>query len=214
MKTLISSVLPPFILNRWRRNQQKQRDATMQRKINQFLEKKTLKLNIGAGAKKGENGWVTLDLNENADLQLDLLKPWPFPSGVVQEIYSSHFLEHFHTSQILTILSECHRVLKPGGLLKTCVPDASIYIKAYLSSEPLDETIWMRFKPAAIMVTKIDYVNYIGHLEGEHKHLFDLENLIKIQLKGGFRNVSERKFDPAMDMEERDYQSIYTVAEK
>ena len=44
--------------------------------------------------------------------------------------------------------------------------------------------------------------------------MFDRENLPAI-LKGvGFKAVKERSFDPEMDLEKRDYESIYFDAEK
>ncbi len=51
-------------------------------------------------------------------------------------------------------------------------------------------------------------------MHDEHKHLFDQENLCKLFEKAGFKNVQPRKFMPGLDMEVRDYQSIYVEATK
>jgi predicted SAM-dependent methyltransferase len=171
-------------------------------------------IEIGSGPKKGQNGWLTLDIISGCDLQLNLLERLPFPNNSVDFIYSSHFLEHFQTSEIKSILKECYRILKSGGKISTCVPDSSIYINAYTRNEELDQSFWIRYLPAADINSKIDYINYVGHMNGEHKHLFDLENLINIHKACGFQKTNRRQFDSALDMKERDYESIYVEAIK
>jgi hypothetical protein len=44
--------------------------------------------------------------------------------------------------------------------------------------------------------------------------MFDEANLLKVLESAGFRNARPREFDPALDMESRDYESIYAEAEK
>jgi hypothetical protein len=51
-------------------------------------------------------------------------------------------------------------------------------------------------------------------MAGEHKYMFDEENLVFILKSKGFRNVRLREFDPSLDMPERDIESIYAEAEK
>ena len=181
---------------------------------NRIVTNEKLFIEIGAGPKKGENGWLTLDILPGCDLQLNLLEKLPFPDNSVDFIYSSHFLEHFQTIEIKGILKECYRILKSGGKISTCVPDASIYIKAYIRNEKLDQSFWIRYLPAGDINSKIDYINYIGHMNGEHKHLFDMENLISIHKTCGFQNAKKRKIDLLLDIKDRDYESIYIEATK
>lgn len=184
------------------------------RKIGHFLKGTTeLFLEVGAGDKKGENGWLTIDVTRNCDIYWDLRKGIPFPNESISKIYSSHFFEHLSYKEGQKFLDECSRVLVPGGIFSICVPNASIYIEAYLNSD-LDENQFFGYKPAYNNTTKIDYVNYTAYMDGHHKYMFDEENLIYILTSKGFQNVCQRKFDPDIDSKERDFESIYVEAIK
>ena len=50
-------------------------------------------------------------------------------------IYSSHALEYFDRDEVKEVLSEWKRVLKPGGILRTSVPDFESIVKVYLDSD-------------------------------------------------------------------------------
>jgi hypothetical protein len=49
---------------------------------------------------------------------------------------------------------------------------------------------------------------------GQHKHLWDEENLIAIIRAAGFEKVVLREFDPSLDKPERNHESIYALAIK
>jgi predicted SAM-dependent methyltransferase len=176
-------------------------------------DRKRIFLEVGAGNKKGVNDWFTIDLKRNCDIFWDLRKGIPFPDESVSKIYSSHFFEHLTFSEGQNFLDECLRVLTKGGIFSICVPNARLYIEAYLNSD-LDTEKFFDYKPAYNNTTKIDYVNYTAYMDGQHKYMFDQENLIYILESKGMRNVHLREFDPSIDLEERDYESIYAEAEK
>jgi predicted SAM-dependent methyltransferase len=171
-------------------------------------------LEIGSGAKKGENGWITLDCIVNADIYWNLQRGIPFPNDSVRKIYSSHLFEHLSFKDMQKLLDECMRVLTPGGVFSICVPNSRLYIAAYLKDEELDSSMFFGHKQAFDNVSRMDYVNYIAYMDGEHKYMFDEENLIRIIEKKGFRDVSLRGFDAALDQQDRDHESIYAEAKK
>jgi len=175
---------------------------------------KEIYLEVGAGDMKGENGWTTLDMTRNCDLFWDLRNGIPFPAGSISKIYSSHFLEHLSFSEGQVFLDECLRVLVPGGEFSICVPNARIYIEAYMSNQKLDENLFCGHRPAFNNTTVIDYVNYMSYMDGHHKYMFDQENLVHILKSRGFKNVHQRGFDSSLDSLERDFESIYAAAEK
>ena len=112
-------------------------------------------------------------------------------------------------------LDECLRVLRPGGKFSICVPNARIYIEAYLRNVDLNEILLSNmYKPAYNHTTRIDYVNYMAYMDGHHKYMFDEENRIYILKSKGMRNVRLREFNPSLDLKERDFESIYAEAEK
>ena len=51
-------------------------------------------------------------------------------------------------------------------------------------------------------------------MDGHHKYMFDEENLLFLLKSKGFRNVHLREFDPDLDLEKRDFESIYAEANK
>ncbi|MEM9703666.1 MAG: class I SAM-dependent methyltransferase, partial [Planctomycetota bacterium] len=53
----------------------------------------------------------------------DLRDPLPFEDGAYDFVYHSHVLEHFRPADVPAFLSECRRVLRPGGVLRVVVPD-------------------------------------------------------------------------------------------
>ncbi len=184
------------------------------RHINYLIkERKTIYLEIGAGNKKGKNEWITLDLAPHCDIFWDLNRGLPFPDESICKIYSSHVFEHFTFKEGQKLLDECLRVLVKDGIFSICVPNAKIYIDAYLNSTCLDDRFF-GCKPAYNNTSRIDYVNYMAYMVGNHKYMYDEENLILILKRKGFRNVRLRNFDPSLDLKGRDYESIYAEAQK
>lgn len=170
-------------------------------------------LEVGAGSVKGSGGWVTLDLAPGCDLYWDLRRGLPFPDGSVARIYSSHFLEHLSYREGQVFLGECLRALAPGGTFSIAVPNARLYLEAYLNGTDLDRR-FCGYGPAFNDTTRIDYVNYTAYMDGHHRYMFDAENLVHILAAKGFREVRLRAFDPALDSAERDFESIYAEAVK
>ena len=195
---------------------------SLKRRVKEFRSKKLIKkllvknkiyLEIGAGNKAGKNGWTTIDMTENCDIFWDLRKGIPFPNESVSKIYSSHFMEHLSYNEGQKFLNECFRVLMPGGLFSICVPNAKIYIEAYINST-INLSKYCRYQPAYNNTTKIDYINYTAYMDGHHKYMFDEENLLHILNSKGFKKVHLRDFDCNLDIIERDYESIYAVGFK
>jgi predicted SAM-dependent methyltransferase len=171
-------------------------------------------IELGAGDKRGKGEWLTIDMTETCDIYWDLRRGIPFPDGSVKKIYSSHFLEHLSFMEGQQFLDECKRALVPDGSFSICVPNARIYIEAYTKGTSLDTTTFFGYEAAYNHTTRIDYVNYTAYMAGEHKYMFDEENIVFILKSKGFRNVRLRDFDPSVDLQERKFESIYAEAEK
>lgn len=184
-------------------------------KIDRILnERKRIFLELGAGDKKGERGWLTIDMTKNCDIFWDLRMGLPFPDETISKIYSSHLFEHLSFREIGHLLNDCRRVLIPGGTFSICVPNARLYIEAYLNADASVDSRLFSYKPAHNNTTRIDYVNYIAYMDGHHKYMFDEDNLLYILKSNGFTNARLRPFDPSLDLQERDFESIYAEAEK
>ena len=171
-------------------------------------------LEIGAGNKKGKNGWVTLDLDMKSDICWDLREGIPFPDESIHKIYSSHLFEHLYFDEGQLLLNECLRVLVKDGIFSICVPNSRPYIESYLKGNELDRSKFFNYKSAYNNTSRIDYVNYVAYMDKQHKYMFDEENLVAVLEKANFRNVRLRKFDPELDKQKRDFESIYAEAQK
>ena len=171
-----------------------------------------IKLDLG-GADPGNNGWLSVDMTDQCDLYWDLRLGLPFPDESVDHIYSSHLFEHLTYKEGQALLKDSLRVLKPGGTFSICVPDARIYIEGYLGINDVPAE-YFGWKEAFNRTTTIDAINYVAYMDGEHKYMFDSENLLHILTTAGLAEVSERSMDPLLDRPERDYESLYAVGRK
>lgn len=170
-------------------------------------------LELGSGPKKGVNGWVTVDF-AGADISYDLRKGIPLPAESVDRIYTSHMLEHIPYKELLLFLNDCYRVLKKNGELSVSVPDASRFIRAYIDKvEFLQKNAY--YEPATVDTDSLmDQINYIAYMDGQHKYLFDSQNLVNTLKKVPFSKVRLRDYDESLDLKARDHESIYAIAIK
>ena len=163
--------------------------------------KEEIWLEVGSGPRRGVGNWVTIDINGQCDIYFNLAKGIPFPDMSISRIYSSHVFEHLSSEQAQYCLSECVRVLKEGGEFSIAVPNARIFVDAYLSNELKEKSFEVN--------TPIDYLNYVAYCGGQHKNMFDQESLCYLLQSNGLEQVSARTFDPEIDLECRRWQTIY-----
>jgi len=83
-----------------------------------------LKLEIGTGLNPQKEGWIHQDIRklEGIDLVCDA-KKLPYKDGELEDIFSSHVIEHFSWRIVEDVLVEWLRVLKKGGRLEMILPD-------------------------------------------------------------------------------------------
>ena len=83
-----------------------------------------MKLNFGCGYNIRE-GYINIDkYNPNA-VNLDLNNSLPYKDNSVSEILMFDILEHLNNP--IEVLKECHRVIKPKGIIKIKIPHFSSY---------------------------------------------------------------------------------------
>lgn len=83
--------------------------------------KKKININLGCGQRPLAD-FINVDYftTKNVDVITDLNKNLPFGDNYADLIYSDNVFEHIQN--ILNLIKECQRVLKPGGKLITRVP--------------------------------------------------------------------------------------------
>lgn len=172
-----------------------------------------LKLNLGSGENL-KPGWINVDLEEGADLHLDLREPLPFRDGSVVMIYSEHFFEHLeYPDEARTLLRESFRVLAPGGIFSVGVPDTEWPLAAYARGE--DDYFHMaRDLHPKWCDTRMHNINYHFRQGREHKYAWDEETLGRVLEQAGFVSIARRPFDAALDTERRRPGTLYMQAFK
>ena len=91
-------------------------------------------VNLGCGP-VWHPDWLNFDIRPRPPhvRRLDLRRPLPFADATVDAVYHSHVLEHLSRAVADELLRECHRVLRPGGVLRVGVPDLEGVARAYLA---------------------------------------------------------------------------------
>lgn len=103
-----------------------------------------MKLDIGGGFNRlvclrdveNPDGWTVVDkfqLGQPNTLHADA---WSIPldDHSVDDIFSSHLLEHMPFSKVVPTLQEWHRILKPDGRLRLYIPDLAYCVRTWLEA--------------------------------------------------------------------------------
>jgi len=102
-----------------------------------------IRLNLGCGPYPIE-GCINIDMNPRqakADLIRDVRRGLPYDDGSVDAITASHFLEHLSCDEMLALMEECWRVMKPRAQFSIVVPlmdFTSLDHKQHLSADAFD----------------------------------------------------------------------------
>jgi predicted SAM-dependent methyltransferase len=97
-------------------------------------------LNVGCG-NKFHKQWVNIDMVSSTKdvIAYNLIKGIPFSNEHFDVVYHSQVLEHFPKEKAYDFISECYRVLKPGGIIRVVVPDLENIVNEY--KKYLDENL-------------------------------------------------------------------------
>ena len=138
-------------------------------------------------------------LNEHRFVHHDLRYGIPFADGAVDFVYTSHFLEHLDLAAGLSLLRESHRVLRPGGVIRVCVPDLEKAVQFYLSG---DRTRFLSY-----------FFTDGREVRHRHRSMYDFETLRKALGDAGFVDVLKCEFAAGQtpDLERLDNRSDETL---
>jgi hypothetical protein len=117
-------------LRSWTTRFQNAVDPNYHLTLRKLRASKHLSLNLGSGG-KGLPGWVNIELTRHQDttICLDIRRKLPFASESAVRVLAEHIIEHIDfVDDLPLVLSELHRVLEPGGVLRIIVPDAERYL--------------------------------------------------------------------------------------
>jgi len=83
------------------------------------------RINLGCGEFK-RRGFINVDSSKevNPDVLTDVtITPWKWANESSADlIFTDNLFEHIREEPLLKVMQECHRILKPNGLLQIIVP--------------------------------------------------------------------------------------------
>lgn len=185
-------------------------DARQRRLLKRLRSGSGWSLSLGSG-RRPFPGWILVDIEPNGPtdyLRWDCRRPLPLRDGSVARILIEHYLEHLdpetHVPQLLT---ECYRLLQPGGYLRIIVPDAEKFLRAYVAG---DSRQWLAlgYDLNALPLnppTPMSIINHVFHQRGEHRAAYDFNTLHHILARHGFSQIKRQCFgqsdDPGMNID-------------
>jgi len=176
------------------------------------------RLNWGCGG-SGEPGWINSDLKDGPDIEItaDIREGLPLDDDSLDYIVSIHVLPMISHPDLVPVLRELRRMLKPDGVLRLALPDLDRSIQAYLQRSP-----------DHFMVPDSDVRSYGGkfivHLlwYGYTVTLFTADFIEELLWKSGFRHVRQCSFGQTasahapgiLELDNRENESLFVEAVK
>ena len=149
-------------------------------------------LHLGAG---GFNipGFVNSDLElaSRPDIALDATRELPFRDESLDYIHSEDFLEHLPHEAGRRVLRECHRILKPRGVLRLLTPDLALLIKKVYLRKKKEHLRWCHTQLSS--ATPCEALNMHFRMNGDHQFIYDFRQLSSDLREAGFA-VKKEKF--------------------
>ncbi|MFJ9518582.1 methyltransferase domain-containing protein [Kitasatospora sp. NPDC101801] len=126
---------------------------------------------------------------ERCFTQLDISRPLPFADASVDWVYAEHLIEHVPLPVALGWLRECHRVLRPEGVLRITTPDLRRYLTSYVNGDGFlgkhrRRLSMLGFGPP-MPERKAFLINQIFQYYG-HQWIYDQEELEYVLGEAGF----------------------------
>lgn len=163
-------------------------------------------------------GWINSDQKQGdgVDLCCDIRQGLPLESNSIDYAASIHALVEVPYDQIAAVLGELRRVLKPGGILRLCLPDLLKGVRAY---ERGDRNYFLvpdedaRLLGAKLVVQLIWY--------GYSRTIFTSDFIEEMLRKAGFARVehcdylqTSGPFPEIVELDNREAESLFVEAYK
>ena len=161
-------------------------------------------------------GWINSDAQEGPgiDITADILEGLPIEDDSIDYISSQHALQELFIQDVLNALFELHRVLKPGGVLRLCLPDLDKSIAAYQSGRRDYFIVQDWDTISGNFITQILWYN-------GNNTLFTYEFAEELLQKAGFREVHRvayrqtvSPYPEIVELDDREPESFYVEAIK
>lgn len=90
------------------------------------------------------HGWIHLDweLAARPEVIADCGAGLPFADGTADYLHSEDFLDQLPMARAEVFVGECHRILRPGGVMRLLTPDLRELVELYLRDDPRLLELW------------------------------------------------------------------------
>jgi predicted SAM-dependent methyltransferase len=175
------------------------------------------RLNWGCNTDTPE-GWINSDMKEGPgiDISCDIRRGLPIDADSMDYIVSIHALPEVPYGDLLPVLRELRRVLKPGGVLRLALPDLDKGIRAYQNNER-DYFLVPDEDARSIGAKFITQMIWYGYSRTLFNHDF-IEELLR---KAGFSRVDRCEFRRTrsghagiVELDNRERESLFVEAVK
>jgi len=160
---------------------------------------KEVKLHLGCGWRNFGKDWLHVDDGdyEHLDIKCNVAK-LELPDNYADLIYASHVIAYFDRAEILDVLKEWYRVLKPGGTLRLATPDFEAMSMLYVRGLPLSKIL-------GPMYGKMPMDKFTIY----HKTVYDFKSLEEVLLSSGFKNVNKYDWQQTEHSQFDDHSQAY-----
>ncbi|HKJ17432.1 MAG TPA: methyltransferase domain-containing protein [Xanthomonadales bacterium] len=146
-----------------------------------------ININLGSGHWKFD-GWVNvdIDIDSQPDVLADLSTGLPFQDGVADFMHTEDFIDQLELEGAQAFLRECHRILKPGGVIRVLTPDVDQLCRMYINEPEALKTLWRDHVGVPLQFgTAAEIVN-VGMRFAGHTFLYDHETFSALAASCGF----------------------------
>jgi len=142
-----------------------------------------MKLHLGCG-NAILKGWVNIDLyNKKADIIDNVITLSKYKDNTIDELYTSHLVEHLFPANFQKALLRWYKVLKIGGSLVIRCPDGGLWLNVWLKASDEERFNNPRLRDSVLGTLRKGCYNY---------NLFSKGLLVKYLEKAGFKNIECR----------------------
>jgi len=141
----------------------------------------------------------------------DVSRRIPFKNDSIKKIYTSHFLEHLPKDKGQSVLVNCYRILKDGGVIRIVLPDLLWHVEQYIKSTKV------MIKKEQNEFNSDAHDSFLNNIYGayltnaryglEHCYMYDVPTIVCILRDVGFRDIEICDYQKGRDMELASYDS-------
>ena len=167
------------------------------------------KLQIGAG-KNIRPGWLNTNFYpvrpfSTSTIFLDATRSFPLPDNSFDYVFSEHMIEHIPYEGGRNMLLECHRVLRPDGVLRIATPDMAFLMSLMdgdLSDLERSYIDWsaQEFLGSPVPASGLTVANNYFRAWG-HAFIYDRATLVLALERAGFVEVEQRAVNESAERE-------------